>query len=82
MPIARVEILTSAGVRLTATGEGTPGSKDRPMDWEDILRKFSTCAALAAHGPSPSAIARVQEFVRELELAEDGTAVLRMLSEA
>lgn len=79
MPNARVDILTSDGRTLTGVGDDTPGSSARPMDWDDIARKFAECAALAAK-PVPSAgIAAAVELATSLEQANDSTAILRAL---
>jgi 2-methylcitrate dehydratase PrpD len=80
MPNARVDIVTTDGRTLTGTGDGTPGSKDRPMDWDDLSRKFAQCAALAASRPSERQISDAIGAARSLEQMSDAADVLRMLS--
>jgi 2-methylcitrate dehydratase PrpD len=80
MPNGRVEIDIRGGRTLTGYGDGTPGSKDHPMAWEDIARKFALCASLA---PAPKSSAVIDEAVamaRSLEEASDATRIIRLLS--
>jgi 2-methylcitrate dehydratase PrpD len=80
MPNARVDIVTKGGVVVTGTGDGTPGGKDRPMDWDLIGRKFSECASLAANPVSPAIISRAVEMAKSLEEMEDSAELIRALS--
>lgn len=80
MPIARVDIVTRAGIVLTGRGEGTPGSREQPMGWPQLARKFDECAALAAHPPSAHAVAEVQRRVMCLQDVDDASDIVRALT--
>jgi 2-methylcitrate dehydratase PrpD len=80
MPDARVEIDTQRGMMLTGTGAGTPGSADRPLGWDDLIRKFQACAALAANPKSSASISEAADMVKSLERFADATQVIRLLS--
>jgi 2-methylcitrate dehydratase PrpD len=82
MPKARVDILTREGAVLTGFGDGTPGSKEAPMGWKEIERKFVECASLAATALPGHAAAEVAAMARSLEELSDGTRILRLLSGA
>jgi 2-methylcitrate dehydratase PrpD len=80
MPNARVDILMKSGEVLTGFGDGTPGGKDRPMDWNLIAGKFSECASLAANPVNPDVIARVVKMAESLEQLDDSTNLIRALA--
>ncbi|WP_198084594.1 MmgE/PrpD family protein [Variovorax sp. E3] len=80
MPNARVDIVTRDGRTLTGTGDGTPGSRDNPMGWTELSKKFAECASLAANAPSNKTILTVQEMVRSLEKLSDATELMRSLT--
>ncbi|ANI80131.1 MmgE/PrpD family protein [Sphingobium sp. EP60837] len=80
MPNARVEIDTRSGETLAGSGDGTLGGKNHPMEWEHIIAKFVSCAALAPIPISPAKINEAVEMARSLETLSDGTELLRKLS--
>ncbi|WP_205934424.1 MmgE/PrpD family protein [Rhizobium leguminosarum] len=80
MPDARVEIDTRRGLTIIGTGKGTPGSNDFPLEWTDLVRKFTSCAALAAQPKSSAAISDAAGMVRSLEQVTDATKIIRLLS--
>jgi 2-methylcitrate dehydratase PrpD len=80
MPNARVEIVTSNGMVFTGFGDGTLGSKDRPMGWEDLSRKFMECALLSATPVSSDILHSVLDMAGSLEEMRDATQMIRALS--
>ncbi|MFP3644066.1 MmgE/PrpD family protein [Paraburkholderia sp. SIMBA_054] len=80
MPNARVDIVTKSGAILTGSGEGTPGGKDRPMDWDLIGRKFSECASLAANPISAAVSKRAVEMAKSLDQMDDSTELIKALA--
>ncbi|MGF6700385.1 2-methylcitrate dehydratase PrpD [Paraburkholderia sp. MM5496-R1] len=80
LPLGQVEIIARDGRRLSQIGTKVPGSPEAPMSWEDIMRKFANCAALAATPPSIGQIEKVQQMVRQLESLDDVTELLRCLA--
>ena len=80
MPNARVEIITHAGATLVGTGDGTLGSKQRPMEWDDLARKFLACGAKSASPKSTDVLWRAVEMAKYLEEVADATEIVRLLS--
>jgi 2-methylcitrate dehydratase PrpD len=80
LPNARVDILTTDGCTLSGRGDGTPGSKDSPMGWDELSRKFAQCAALAANRPSERVISQAMHVVKSLEHASDAARLMRLLA--
>jgi 2-methylcitrate dehydratase PrpD len=80
MPSGRVEIVLRDGRRFERTGIDIPGSPEAPMTWDDIVSKYTDCAAFAAVPRDAQAIDRVQRTVAALEEAQDATEILRALA--
>jgi 2-methylcitrate dehydratase PrpD len=80
MPDARVEIDTRSGQMFTADGSGTPGNRDNPMDWDDLERKFADCAAVAVNPISAGIVADAVRLAKSMEIMEDATDLVRLLS--
>lgn len=80
LPPGRVEIITRDGRKFGRVGTDIPGSAEAPMSWDDIVTKFKDCASFAAVPRSPEQIEAVHRMVQRLELVDDATEVLRMLS--
>lgn len=74
MPNARVDILTQDGRTLTGNGDGTPGSRESPMGWNELSRKFTECASLGANRLTARVIAQVLDMTRSLEELPDATS--------
>ena len=80
LPPGRVEIVLRDGRRFERLAHHVPGNADAPLDWDDLIRKFTDCAAVAASPPPPEAVAATHEAIRRLESADDATALLRSLA--
>ncbi|WP_137890275.1 MmgE/PrpD family protein [Ramlibacter sp. 2FC] len=80
LPPGRVEIVMRDGRRFERVGTDVPGSVEAPMDWDDIVRKFSNCASFAPARRSAEQLSAVHQMVRTLEQVKDATEVLRALS--
>jgi 2-methylcitrate dehydratase PrpD len=80
LPPGRVEIVLRDGRRFERVGRDVPGSADAPMSWDDVVRKFVDCASFAPVARSKEQIEAVHLTVQRLELVDDATIVLRMLS--
>lgn len=80
MPNARVDILTSDGRTLSGNGDGTPGSKDRPMGWQELSHKFAQCARLAPNRPAERVISQALRMARSLEQVSDAAGLMRLLA--
>ncbi|MEU6354692.1 MmgE/PrpD family protein [Streptomyces sp. NPDC047072] len=79
LPPGRVEIVLRDGRRFERVGVDVPGGPEAPMTWDDIARKFATCASAATAPPSMDQVRTVQRMTRELESLNDATEVLRVL---
>jgi 2-methylcitrate dehydratase PrpD len=80
MPNARVEIDTTTGQTFTGFGDGTPGSRDRPMDWNDLARKFAACAEVGINPKSSTVVSVAVDMAKSLEHMSDATEIVRLLS--
>ena len=80
LPEGRVEIVMKDGRRFDRVGRHVPGSKDAPMDWQDIVRKFINCASFSPITRSAETIDTVHVAMRNLEHVDDATELLRKLS--
>jgi hypothetical protein len=80
LPPGRVEIVLRDGRRFERVGRDVPGSAEAPMDWDDVARKFIECASFAPVKKTNEQIEQVHRTVQRLELVDDATSVLRMLS--
>lgn len=80
LPSGRVEIVLRDGRSFERTGTDVPGSVEAPMDWDDIVRKFTDCASFAPVARSSDEIVAVHRAVQGLEDAGDATEMLRMLA--
>jgi 2-methylcitrate dehydratase PrpD len=80
MPNGRVEIDVRSGETFSGNGDGTPGTKDNPIGWEGIVRKFTACAALAQNPKPDAVIAQVAGIAKSLEKEADATRLIRLLS--
>jgi len=79
LPLGRVEITTKNGRKLDLVGQNVPGSREAPMTWEHIGRKFAECASLAVVAPNTGQIEQVQRMARHLEAVGDATELLRVI---
>jgi len=80
LPPGRVEIVMRDGRRFERVGTGIPGSAEAPMDWHDIVRKFSDCASFAPVPLAAEQVSAVHRAVERLENMDDATAILRALA--
>jgi 2-methylcitrate dehydratase PrpD len=80
LPNGRIVIVMRDGRRFDRVGADVPGSAAAPMTWDDLVRKFADCAAVAAVPPSAEAASRVQHLVRDLESVDDATELVRLLT--
>ena len=80
LPPGRVEIVMRDGRSFERVGTGIPGSAEAPMDWNDVVRKFSNCASFAPVARSTEEISAVHTAVQRLEGVDDATEVLRALA--
>ena len=79
LPMGRVVIVTADGRLLDRVGRNVPGSASSPLEWDEIARKFSECAGVAAHPPKAEAIAEVCARARRLEDEVDAMELLALL---
>ena len=77
LPPGRVELVTRDGRRLEQLGTRVPGSAERPLTLDEIIRKFGECAALAATPISADRIGMVQKMGRDLEYLVNVADLLR-----
>ena len=80
LPPGRVTIITRDGRRLEATGDRVPGSPEHPLTWEQLIAKFTDCAAAAVSPPSAPDVERAVAAVRGLESVADTAHLLRPLA--
>jgi 2-methylcitrate dehydratase PrpD len=55
------------------------GSVERPMAFEDIIRKFRDCAACSIKPPPAATVDKVIEMVGQLEKLKDAAEIIRLL---
>ena len=55
------------------------GSPERPMDFDDVTRKFRECAASSLKPLSAATIDKVIDMVHRLETLDDAAVVIRLL---
>jgi 2-methylcitrate dehydratase PrpD len=75
----RVTIKMQDGVEYTEYIENCLGSVERPMAFEDIVRKFRECAACALKPLSKAKVEKVIELVKRLEKLPDASEIIRLL---
>jgi 2-methylcitrate dehydratase PrpD len=80
LPSGRVEIVLQDGRRFERVGTHVPGSVEAPMGWDDVVRKFISCAPFSPLAPSSQTIEHVHTTMRSLEQVDDATQMLRALS--
>jgi 2-methylcitrate dehydratase PrpD len=80
LPSGRVEIVLQDGRRFERVGTRVPGSVEAPMGWDDVVRKFVSCAPFSPLAPSSQTIEHVHTTMRSLEQVDDATELLRALS--
>jgi 2-methylcitrate dehydratase PrpD len=81
LPPGRVEIALRDGRRFSATGTRIPGSAEAPMTWDDLRRKFTDCASVAARPIAGGRLMAICRFVDDLEHAADATKLLALCDE-
>ncbi len=79
LPPGRVEIVLRDGRRFERLADHVPGNVDAPMGWDDLVRKFTDCAAVAASPPTAESVAATHGAIHRLEYAADATVMLRTL---
>jgi 2-methylcitrate dehydratase PrpD len=80
LPPGRVKIVTVDGRTFERVGQNVPGSVEAPMDWDDLIRKFTDCASFGVKAKSAEQIGVVHQMVRNLETMDDATEVMRSIS--
>lgn len=80
LPAGRVEIVTRDGRSFTRVGTAVPGNPEAPMSWDDLVSKFTDCAASAIKPATPDKVAKAHEMVRSLETLPDATELLGSLN--
>ncbi len=80
LPAGRVEIVTRDGRKFEAVGTDIPGSATSPMSWDDIVAKFTDCAAASVVAPPAARVNEAAAMARNLESVDDATQLVRMLS--
>ena len=72
----RVKIVTKEGRTFAKVVENPLGSLDRPMSFDDCVRKFKDCAK----GLDTGRIERIVQLVGELEQLNDAREIIRLLT--
>ena len=80
LPPGRVEIVSNDGRTHQRVGTDIPGSVTFPMSWADIVRKFDDCVAVASVPRAAEQLSTVREMAGKLELVDDATELIRLLS--
>jgi len=80
LPDARVDIITRDGQTLSRIGSDIPGSAESPMTWDDLVAKFSDCAAVAAVPVPLDRIEQAHRAIRQLEAEDDVVRLVRLLT--
>jgi 2-methylcitrate dehydratase PrpD len=81
LPDGRIEIATKDGQVFERLGDKVPGSPEAPLSWQQLSKKFASCASVAAVAPSDAGIEKAQQLVRQLETVVDATDVLRAVAD-
>jgi 2-methylcitrate dehydratase PrpD len=72
----RVTVLTKDGRTFAKVVEHPLGSLDRPMSFEDCVRKFRDCAQSLGTGR----IEKIVQLVGDLEQLNDAREIIRLLT--
>ena len=75
----KVAILMEDGREITAEVEHFLGSIERPMEFDDCVKKFRDCAACSIKPPDNDRIEMVIEKVRHLEKLADVSEIIRLV---
>ena len=79
LPPGRVEIRTTDGRLFSRTGTGVPGSPEAPLDWADLITKFTDCASLARKAPTAASVHAVVTMTQELDQVPRARDLVRAL---
>jgi 2-methylcitrate dehydratase PrpD len=80
LPPGRVRITLADGRVLEAVGDRVPGSAANPLGWEDLVRKFRTCAAMAVVDYPDTVLDEVPTAVQTLEASPDASSFVSLLA--
>ncbi len=75
-----IEVSLAGGGLLRKGVQVMKGHPLNPLSWEELVDKFSRCAAFSARPFSGKRLARIIETVRHLEELEDVTELVRLLA--
>ena len=75
-----VRVTVRGGQMFSRDGRDAPGGPNAPMTWNDVTRKFFTCAAAAAIPLSASSTQLAVELVERLERLDDVAQVVQALA--
>ncbi|NVO25423.1 MmgE/PrpD family protein [Donghicola mangrovi] len=79
LPPGRVEITLKDGRSWLAVGTHVPGNADAPMDWDQVIAKFTECASVSAEPISTDRISTAAKLAQHLEEATDATQLIKLL---
>jgi 2-methylcitrate dehydratase PrpD len=75
----RVKIVMKDGTEYTEEVEHPLGSIERPMTFEDCIKKFRECAAYSIKPLPGDKVNKVIKLVQQLEQLDDATEIIRFL---
>ncbi len=79
LPPGRVEIRTTDGRVFSRTGAGVLGGADAPLNWADLIAKFTDCASVARKAPRAGSVRAVVTMARELDQVPQARDLVRAL---
>ncbi len=79
LPPGRVEITLKDGREWLVVGTHVPGNADAPMEWDQVIAKFTECASVSAEPLTDERIAEAAELAKHLEDAADATQLIKLL---
>jgi 2-methylcitrate dehydratase PrpD len=80
LPDGKVEVVTRDGRSIERLGSEVPGTPERPMTWDEILKKFSDCAQASINPVPLDNIKRTQDFIKSVELRKGVIEIFEMVS--
>ena len=80
IPSGRVEIVLKDGRTFGKEGAHVPGTRQAPMTWDELSRKFDDCASASRLALSPEDLASFRAKAQTLEESEDAAELIRALS--
>ena len=80
IPSGRIEIVLKDGRKLEKQGAQVPGTRQAPMTWDELGRKFDDCASASGLPLSREDLARIRHRAQTLDEAEDAADLIRELA--